>query len=140
MSDVCSVSSQRYRQHRESLRALHVGDDGRWILLVDMDCVGGFINSASTDKFFPNTRYHGSRPAANVNLCKSKKYPGLFFFISADDIVAGAELFAAYSDDGQSALLFDDDEFMLDNSVTMSQAVQQEAAERKEDSDYEPSQ
>ena len=129
---------------------MHVGTNGRQFLLIDMECVGGFINSASTDKFFPNTRYHDSRPVANVKLCVSRKYPGLFYFTSAIDIAAEAELFASYTDDGgrkdSSDRAKDDDndedanQVLTDDAVTMSQAGRQQDAERNMDSDYELSQ
>jgi hypothetical protein len=118
---------------------LHVGEDGGQILLVDMDCVGGFINSESTDKKFPDTRYHGNRPAANVKLRTSTKYPGLFYFMSTVDIPAGTELFASYNNDDGKSHKESDDGVMLDNAVTSSQAALQQAAEREQDSDYEPS-
>jgi hypothetical protein len=58
-------------------------------------------------------------------------------------MVAGTELFASYTDDGErktvlSELGEDDKEVMLDNAVTMSQAVREQDAERNAESDYEP--
>jgi hypothetical protein len=98
----------RYKTYADSLRALPVGLDR--VLLVDFDCLGAFINSASST--YKSTQYRSLPLVMKVRMVQSTKWPGVFYFQTMQDFVIheGEEIHTLYVDgQHEEASVGDDD-------------------------------
>jgi hypothetical protein len=108
----------KYKAYTDSLRALPVGLDG--ILLVDFDCLGAFINSASST--YKNTQYRNMPLQMKVRMVQSTKWPGVFYFQTMQDYVIqkDEEIHTLYVDGmNEEASVCDDD--VEANRVSLTQ-------------------
>jgi hypothetical protein len=108
----------RYIRYTESLRALPVGLDR--ILLVDFDCLGAFINSASSA--YKNTLYRNLPLVVKVRMVQSSKWEGVYYFETMEDFVIDKheEIHTLYVDGLNEAASRDDDEIEA-NRVSLTQ-------------------
>ena len=102
-------TSVKYKAYTDSLRALPVGLDR--ILLVDFDCLGAFINSASS--IYKNTQYRNLPLVMKVRIVQSTKWPGVFYFQTMQDFVIynGEEIHTLYVDGLHEQAGVGDDDF-----------------------------
>jgi len=98
----------KYSESAKTLRALPVGKDG--ILLVDVNSLGGNVNSASS--MYKQTRYKGVKPRCTVRLTQALRWPGVYYYETSMGrmIDKDEEVFTLYVDEMNAAAALADDE------------------------------
>lgn len=105
----------RYKIFRETLRALikkSNNNNDKIVLLVDMDCVAGFVNSCSP--LYKNTLYNSKIPPKN---CKINYLDGYWGLWTIHDIQPNTELFYDYHDSQISNQEADDAHEALEDPI-----------------------
>ena len=106
-SDYQKHENVKYKAYKDTLRALPVGLNR--ILLVDFDCLGSFINSASSA--YKHTQYRSLPLVPKVRMVQSSKWAGFHYFQTMKDhsFKIGEEIHTLYVDGKDEDASADDD-------------------------------